>query len=71
MFYNIKKCVEVKNGEFSVNLVGKEFKILFPVSGDDDNKNGVSYTKLFQAIWKNEGITDMSKMSSFYPLNKN
>jgi len=69
--FDQKDCVEVKNGEFSVTLNDKEFKILFPVAGDDENKNGVSYEKLFEAIWKNEGVTDMSKMYSFYPLNKN
>jgi len=69
--FDHKDCVEVKNGEFPVTLVNKEFKILFPVSGDEDNKNGVSYTKLFEAIWNKEGVTDMSKMGSLHSLNKN
>ena len=69
--FDQKDCVEVKNGEFTVNLINKEFKIFFPVAGDDEDKNGVSFTKLFQSIWSNEAISDTSKMSSFVPLNKN
>jgi len=66
-----KDCVQVKSGEFAVNLVNKEFKIFFPVSGDDQDENGVSFERLFQSIWSNERITDISKMSSFVPLGKN